>query len=155
MKLHDVDGWNRRQCASWLRLYEYKVDSRRPVAEVREKIQDILVDEKAYLLNDAVFTPQENDIRAAVKRLMEATGGEVILAAAPENNVYVIPVILNDGMVEYQVSDGLPGQRTHSSDFYILAEAMAQFRQTRPGWHAAMEDLLADKRRRRRKAQPT
>ena len=153
MKLTDVDSWSRRACGEWLRLYGHKVDSRRALAEIREQIKDILVDEKAYLLNDAVFTPQENEIRATVKGLMAATGGELIMAADSEAGIWVIPAVLDDGMVEYQVSNGVPGQRTHSSDFYILGEAMAAYRNHRPAWHAATEDLLADKRRRRRKAQ--
>lgn len=138
MKLTDVDNWSRRVCRQWLGLYGYKVDSRLPLADIQERIKDIVLSDRAYLLNDAVFRPQENDKRAAVKRLMAATGGEVILAADPGSNVYVIPVVLVDGMVEYQVSNGMPGQRSHSSDFYILAEAMDLFLRVRlDGWQRA------------------
>ena len=136
MKITDVDNWSRRVCRQWLGRYGYDVDPDSDLPGLRAQIRDHLVENRAYLLNDAVFTPQENDIRAAVKRLMEATGGEIILSADPKTGVCVIPVVLDDGMVEYQVSDGMPGRRSRSSDFYILAEAMALFHKVRrDGWH--------------------
>lgn len=138
MHLSDVDTWNRRQCASWLQLYEYDVKAGQSLEGLRGQVKDILQGEKAYLLNDAVFAPRENEIRAAVKQLMAATDNAVVLAADRGRRVYVIPVVLGDGMVEYQVSDGLPGERTRSGDFYILAEAMALFGQIRQsGWPRA------------------
>ncbi len=56
-------------------------------------------------------------------------GGEVgiVLDRNDEQSVYVLPALLPDGRVEYQVSDALDGNRGESFDFYTYREAKRAF----------------------------
>lgn len=88
------------------------------------------------------------NLNDAVKMLVEADPA-VILFCDPHQNVYVLPAILEEdkydeceddlcegcekclahpaGTVEYQISDGIEGDRSHSIDVYDFNEAAAIF----------------------------
>jgi hypothetical protein len=93
-------------------------------------------------------TPQEMEFRKAIHLLQDACDDGLILMRhddAVETGtgpcVYLVPAILDrdsiaddddgpkrePGTIEYQVSDGPPGHRSTSHDFYHLAEAVAEF----------------------------
>lgn len=82
--------------------------------------------------------------RRAIHVLMDATDDGLILMADESVPVFIVPAILDDesseressdGVVEYQVSDGLPGKRSTSHDFYHLHEAVEEFQRIqREGW---------------------
>ena len=87
----------------------------------------------------------EMRIRRAIHTLQDACNDDVILMQDPNHDVYLVPAILGEdssedkaaGTVEYQVSDGLPGHRGTSLDFYILAEAIECFTLiSKIGWGA-------------------
>jgi hypothetical protein len=63
----------------------------------------------------------------AVRLLMAATDNEAILMACPAFNLYLVPAVLENGRLEYQVSNGMPGRRSGSLDFNNLGEAVACF----------------------------
>lgn len=66
-----------------------------------------------------------------------------------EQSVYLIPAVQSAkstthrklvGHVEFQVSDGMPGERNHASSFFNLAEAVAFFKLVREkGWEEALK----------------
>lgn len=76
--------------------------------------------------------------RLACHVLQDATGHEVILMGDSSIGLYLTPEIgwecddeaepRPDGTVEYMVSDGLPGNRTHSESYFTLREAIARFK---------------------------
>jgi hypothetical protein len=89
-----------------------------------------------------VTTPKKpkrsaKEIADAVVLLMEQTGRRLVLAANEENDVYVLPSIMpGQRRVEYQVSNGLDGNRSQSLDFYSFAKAMECFEKIKVGgWH--------------------
>ena len=73
------------------------------------------------------------EIQAAIRVLMAATDDGLILAADCEKSVYLVPAFTDKGRLEFQVSDGLPGDRSSSSDFGSFAEAMRYFRKLKEG----------------------
>ena len=67
----------------------------------------------------------------------------MVLMQDTTNSVYLIPTVLGDdvedkrraGTIEYQVSDGLVGHRSHSNDFRNLPEAIEFFNRIKNnGW---------------------
>lgn len=71
--------------------------------------------------------PTERSIRHAIRVLAEATDDGVILDFNETKPVYIVPAILENGRIEYQVSDGLPGCRSYSEDCYTYQEAKKAF----------------------------
>lgn len=80
-------------------------------------------------------TRQEMAYRRAIHLLMDMCACDVVLMQNERAGVYLIPAIMTEkssehlppGAVEYQVSDGLPGHRTHSADFTNLRDAVEFF----------------------------
>jgi hypothetical protein len=135
MRIENIDSWDREACSSWLKVYDYaKPKKDTSIEDIRELIKEVIENEIPYLLNDELFTEEANEIRKAVKLLMQITNEELILAEDTDSNVYILPAVLKDGMVEYQVSDGID-DRSMSHDFYCLEEAMEEYyRIGREGW---------------------
>lgn len=50
-----------------------------------------------------------------------------VLDSNKDRNVYILPALLPDGRVEYQVSDELDGKRGNSVDFYCYKDAKKAF----------------------------
>lgn len=71
-------------------------------------------------------TKEELAIRKAIHILQDTTGDSIVLMQ--ENDVYLIPDIQNDGIINYSVCDGLPGQRSFSYDCFTLRKAMKVFK---------------------------
>jgi hypothetical protein len=93
--------------------------------------------------------PHEIHIRRAIHILSDACNDLVLLRHDKTIGVYLVASVLGEedetekiedeveegktytprphGTVQYQVSDGLPGSRSHSNDFYTLQEAMCHF----------------------------
>ena len=85
----------------------------------------------------------DEEINAAVRCLLDAeylaTGEQnLVLLADGRCNVYVIPSVMTEemieeddnrqtGQIEYQVSDGLTGDRSTSLDVYTYREAVELF----------------------------
>jgi hypothetical protein len=78
-----------------------------------------------------------NKADLAVRLLMDLTGDELVLMQDTELSLYLIPSVMTDdttdhlkpGTIEYQLSDGLPNERTHSEDFTSLRAAIKRFRE--------------------------
>lgn len=96
-------------------------------------------------------TKEKDSFDDAVRLLMSVCDNDVILMMDEQASVYLIPAVLDEkssdtkppGTVEYQVSDGLPGKRGHSNDFYSLREAIAFFsRVQKVGWKKASQSPL-------------
>jgi len=69
----------------------------------------------------------DNIIRQLIEKEPTAT---IVLDDSP--NIVIVPVVLDEnstadedkiGQLEYQVSDGMPGFRSHSQDFYSWEDA--------------------------------
>lgn len=73
------------------------------------------------------MSPQDKADNNAVRRLLERTRGKLILLADPENNLYLLPAQIDIGTIEYQLSNGLEGRRSHSEDYQRLSEAVERF----------------------------
>ncbi len=99
-------------------------------------------------------TKEEMAIRRAIHTLQDACEDQIILMQDEDVELYLVPSILGEGMddteiggrsfprpagtIEYQVSDGLPGQRGTSFDFYRLSDAIACFKHIQQvGWKKA------------------
>lgn len=98
--------------------------------------------------------PRSNrSINHAMRVILDAINDEktMVLMQDRAANVYLIPSVLGPdnenkpaGTIEYQVSDGMPGKRSHSSDFYVLSEAIEFFNLVKDnGWHVAMRTDVA------------
>ncbi len=64
-------------------------------------------------------------------------GGEsgIVLDKDEARGVYILPALLPDGRVEYQVSNGLDARRSESCDFYCYRDAVVAFEGiSRLGW---------------------
>jgi hypothetical protein len=95
-------------------------------------------------------TARELEVRRAIHVLTdelelagEEVSGNLILAQVDELGLYLVVSILNDseddelpdgttearpnGTIQYQLSDGLPGGRSHSLNFYHLKDAVTEF----------------------------
>jgi hypothetical protein len=80
-------------------------------------------------------TRREMAYRRAIHLLMDMCACGVVLMQNEHAGVYLIPAIMThkssehlpSGAVEYQVSNGLPGLRTHSADFVHLQDAVEFF----------------------------
>jgi len=81
-------------------------------------------------------TPEEMKIRRAIHVLQDACDDDMVLKQ--EQGVFLIPAIQEDhedddgkkilaGTIEYQVCDGLPGERSHCNSFWSFAEAVKFF----------------------------
>jgi hypothetical protein len=84
----------------------------------------------------------EEKIKEAIKVLLAASYENLILAADAESNLFIMPFLLQDGdpdnpeeippgSIEYQVSEGLPGKRSSSNDFYTFREALDFFNEAK------------------------
>jgi hypothetical protein len=62
------------------------------------------------------------EVEAAVRLLLEKTGSSLVMKH--KNGHYVLPAVTEKDRLEYQVSDGIDGQRTYSEDCDTLAEAL-------------------------------
>lgn len=65
----------------------------------------------------------EKEITAAIKLLMRQCP-TLVLAENGMGDLTVIPATIDNGVIEYQVSDGLEGERGQSMDVYSFKEAM-------------------------------
>lgn len=74
---------------------------------------------------------------------------DLVLMFDLKRSVYLIPSVMSEnstedkskvGKVEFQVSDGMPGGRGSSHDFYDLAEAVKFFKRVKDlGWAKAVK----------------
>lgn len=64
--------------------------------------------------------------RLIIRRLRAGEEG-IVLDRDDKLEVYVLPALLPDGRVEYQVSNGLDGNRGESFDFYCYRDAKRAF----------------------------
>ncbi len=71
--------------------------------------------------------PTEQEIQDAIRILSRVTEDGAILDADDFVPVYIIPAILGNGRIQYQVSDGLPGRRSTSFDFNNYADARREY----------------------------
>jgi hypothetical protein len=78
-----------------------------------------------------------NQADRAARLLMDRTGDMLVLAHDADLDLYLIAAVmgpessehLKPGTIEYQLSDGLPDQRSHSEDFTSLRLAVARYRE--------------------------
>ena len=101
--------------------------------------------------------PTNQQINEAVKLLLEVTDNAVVLKQNEEASVYILPALLDRdstdvpsrvGKIEYQVSDGLEGQRSTSADFYNYYDALKFYKAVeKRGWQSAMRDPPKKKRK--------
>ena len=84
----------------------------------------------------------EQAIKEAITVLLAASHETLILAADAQKKLFIIPFVLPHGdidnpeeippgSIEYQVSDGLPGRRSFSNDFYTFKEALDFFNEAK------------------------
>ncbi len=81
---------------------------------------------------------QYND---AIRLLIRATGDLIIVCRGEDDTVCLIadcedePCFYGYQIVEYQLSDGLPGERSHCNSFASLTEALKAFKEIEAvGW---------------------
>ncbi len=106
-------------------------------------------------------TPAKLPIRGdkydrAVRLLQDACDDRVVLMQNDELELYLIPSVLPEeteaggkpGTIEYQVSDGQPGERSHSEDGFDLREAVRLFKEVEDagGWQAFYRGRPAKKK---------
>ena len=94
-----------------------------------------------------VYSQDAKMLNEAVKLILDTFPREdIVLMADAEKSVYLIPMVMDEesttmlrpGTIEYQLSDGPPGNRRHSEDFTDLAEAIKRFNQVSDfGWQRA------------------
>ena len=99
----------------------------------------------------------EEELGQAIRTLQDACDDVIVLMHDIEVDVYLVPIVLEkhrslevidgeeswrpEGTIEYQVSDGLPGVRGTSWDFYNLREAILAFKYVQKvGWDKAKGD---------------
>ena len=94
--------------------------------------------------------PRSNrSINHAMRVILDAINDNdtMVLMADEAAGVYLIPAVMSPdstedkhkvGAVQYQVSDGMPGTRSSSVDFWNLPEAIEFFNLVKDnGWHVA------------------
>lgn len=76
---------------------------------------------------------EEMTFRRAIHLLQDACNDEIVLMQDTDIGVYLIPAIQGEdgsdapGIIQYQVSNGLPGDRSNSYDYHHLRDAIAAF----------------------------
>ncbi len=79
-----------------------------------------------------------SDIRHAIQMLLFRTGGDLVLmveATAKPKVFLLVGYNPKTHLIEYQLSDGMEGHRTHSYDFYNIQDAIKAFREIcEKGW---------------------
>jgi hypothetical protein len=78
----------------------------------------------------ALASPRTRKAVEAVRALCEVLDSYIVLKADPQADTYLIAtdsVATAPLGVEFQVSNGIPGERTSSEDYYDIDEALAAF----------------------------
>lgn len=98
------------------------------------------------------------EVNHAVRVLLDVTDDELILAQNVQAGVYLVPAVLDEnsseqvasgelpvGTIEYQVSDGPPGHRSSSQDFYSFEKAFDFYLHVvMQGWQKALKQEQND-----------
>lgn len=72
--------------------------------------------------------------RSIIQRIRAGENG-IVLDRDDDLEMYILPALLPDGRIEYQVSNGLDGNRGESFDFYCYRDAKRAFKGIiRLGW---------------------
>ena len=70
----------------------------------------------------------DDRIVADAVRVLDSKGVlDIVLGVDEDEDVFIIASVMHGGLVEYQVSDGLPGKRSNSYDTYSYTEAKKIF----------------------------
>ena len=134
MQLKHVDTWSKDKCIEWMKIYDEIPDKVKTIDDIRESIKGIVIKDVPYLLDNSLFTSEAEKIRNAVKMLVKMTDGALVLLVDINTSVYLLPFVLGDGMVKYQVSNDIV-DRTNSRDFFHLKDAVKEFNQiVKNGW---------------------
>lgn len=95
--------------------------------------------------------PSAKQVNDAVRLLVNMTNNDLILLSDEIQNIYLVTLVhtkesakgsrdngnrgVREGTVEYMVSDGLPGERSMSFDFFNFHEAEKMYKElVRIGW---------------------
>ncbi len=106
---------------------------------VKDSLTEAGIKEKdVFLVSPMSLFMEDDNMSQMVMRLVHTMNGSIILKVSPAgkaDSVYLIAEDATKGLLEFNVCDGMPGDRSEALNFYSFSEAMKVFNSiAKKGW---------------------